>query len=77
MARPDTINEAAQLAYDTVLAVHPDDTELAVLIRDAIHDAYRTGWNRGLEGAALELEMYAQDSAAHRVRNRKITKEAP
>ena len=53
MAHPDTITDAAQIAYDTVLA-STGDTELADLIRHGIEDAYRTGWNRALEGAAHE-----------------------
>lgn len=74
--RPQTIDEAAQLAHDTVLAAHPGDTELADIVRRGVLDAYRIGANQALEAAARELDMYAQHSAAHRVRARKLTGEA-
>jgi len=75
MARPETIAESAQIAHDLILSRTGGDTVLADLIRRGIHDAYRTGANRALEAAAQELDMYAQYSAAHRVRSRKIAPE--
>lgn len=75
MAHPDTIAEAAQSAHDLVMRRTDNDHELADIIRAGIHDAYQVGWNRALETAAQELDMYAQDSAAHRVRTRKINPE--
>lgn len=46
--RPDTIDEAAQIAYDLILRRTDNDTELADIIQRGIHDAYRTGWNRSI-----------------------------
>lgn len=46
--RPQTINEAAQIAYELILRRTDNDTELADIIRRGIRDAYRTGWNRAI-----------------------------
>lgn len=56
MARPETITESAQIAHDLILSRTDGDTVLADLVRRGIHDAYRTGANRALEAAALEIE---------------------
>ena len=75
MARPDTIDQAAQIAYDAILRRTGDDTELADIIRRGIHDAYRTGWNRALEGAAQSIESVDRD-AAQAVRDHKMPEES-
>ena len=53
---PRTIDECAQIAYDAVMRRTDNDTELADIIRAGIHDAYRVGWNRALEGGAQGIE---------------------
>ncbi|WP_174545584.1 hypothetical protein [Nocardiopsis dassonvillei] len=87
MARPDTIHEAAQMAYDAIMRRTEGDHELADIIRRGVEDAHRTGWNRALEGAAQKIEAvdYAEWAlagvragvdAAQLVRDHKLTEES-
>lgn len=81
MARPDTITDAAQAAYDVIMRRTEDDTELADIIRRAVLDAYRVGANRALEAAAVEIEAVntwglTTSDAARIVRSRKLPEEA-
>ena len=73
--RPATIDECAQIAHGLVLTSTGGDQEVADIIRDSIHDAYRTGANRALEEAAAVLERQSQHAAAHTVRLGKQPKE--
>ncbi|MFE1170434.1 hypothetical protein [Nocardiopsis sp. NPDC058789] len=82
IAPPRTLSECAQIAYDAVMRRTGDDTELADIIRRGIYDAYRTGWNRALEGGAQGIEsvdraewalagIHAGDDAARILRSYK------
>lgn len=61
--RPRTIDECAQIAYDLILRRTGGDADLADVMRRALHEVYRTGWNRALESAAQAVEFV--DAARH------------